>query len=313
MVLLVGDVEGDPQEVMDLLLAALISTAAAAYLWRDGEVPMGLGSGGVVYMPLDKHVTIIGPTRSGKTTLAKKIARRSRKKTLVLDWNGEYDIGLKVPAAKLKIDVSGLNKKILVELIGLSLNLNEPSIYFMYRSIKDYRIEKPEDLLAAIDSYLTTTKSETEMKAAVLRRLEYILDALSQGKVPISLLFRYRGNMVLDLSGLSLVEEKVLVSSLILTFIYNYFRRNNITKDIELIVIIDEAQNILTMNIIKHIVTEMAKYGVRAILVTNTLPSEDIMTHTNIIIVKPHISYRLNINYSSIIINDKIYRIYKFF
>ncbi|MEL9991552.1 MAG: DUF87 domain-containing protein [Thermoproteus sp.] len=298
---------------MDPLLVALISTAAAAYLWRDGEVPVGLGSGGVVYMPLDKHITIMGPTRSGKTTLAKKIARRSRKKTLVLDWNGEYDIGLKVPAAKLRIDVSGLNKKILVELIGLSLNLNEPSIYFMYRSIKDYKIERPEDLLAAIDSYLTTTKSETEMKAAVLRRLEYILDALSQGKVPIPLLFRYRGNVVLDLSGLSLVEEKVLISSLILTFIYNHFRKNKITKNIELIVIIDEAQNVLSMNIIKHIVTEMAKYGIRAILVTNTLPSEDIMAHTNIIIVKPHISYKLNINHSSIIINDKIYKIYKFF
>ncbi|MEM3326993.1 MAG: AAA family ATPase, partial [Thermoproteus sp.] len=89
--------------------------------------------------------------------------------------------------------------------------------------------------------------------------------------------------------------------------------KNKITKNIELIVIIDEAQNVLSMNIIKHIVTEMAKYGIRAILVTNTLPSEDIMAHTNIIIVKPHISYKLNINHSSIIINDKIYKIYKFF
>ncbi len=298
--------------MIDAALVALLSLALATYLWRSGEVFIGIGSTGAVYLPLDKHVTIIGPTRSGKTTLARKIARRSGRKALVIDWNGEYGIGPKIRASRLKLNISNLNKKILAELIGISLNLNEPSIYFLYRSIKDQKIERPRDLLEAIDSYLTTTKSETEMKAAILRRLEYILDAMDKGKIPLEFIIKYNGNLIIDLSELSLVEEKILIISLILTFIYNKFRNMSITKDIKLLLIIDEAQNIIGLNIIRHIITEMAKYGIRVVMVTNVIPPEDILAHTNIVLVKPHISYRFNINNSSIIINDKIIKIYKF-
>lgn len=297
---------------MDLLLLSLLALAAIAYAHRDDEVFVGIGSNGLSSVPLDKHITILGPTRSGKTTLARRIAKRSKKRALVLDWNGEYDIGLRVPASRIKIGVSNINKKILVELIGLSLNLNEPSIYFMYRSLRDQKIERLEDLIRGIDAYLTTTKSETEMKAAVLRRLEYIADVLSGGDIPLEALIRSKRNLAIDLSNLSLVEEKILVSSMILTYIYNLFRKKEITKDIKLLIIIDEAQNLLNLVIIKHIITEMAKYGIRCILVTNALPPGDILSHTNIIIVKPHISFNLGINYKSIIINDKIIRIYKF-
>ncbi len=307
-----SSIEGDAEAMIDPVLAALASLAALSYLLRDDEVPIGIGSNGISYVPLDKHITIVGPTRSGKTTLAKKIAKRSRKKTLVLDWNGEYEIGVKIPVSKLKLDISNINKKILVELIGISLNLNEPSIYFMYRSIKDQKVEKLEDLVNAIDAYLTTTKSETEMKAAILRRLEYIIDSLNKGKISMDKLIKFKKNLVIDLSNLSLVEEKILAASLVLTYIYNAFRNNKITKDIKLLIIIDEAQNLLNLTIIKHIITEMAKYGVRAILVTNVVPPNDILSHTNIIIVKPHISFNLGINHQSIIINDKIMKIYKF-
>ncbi|AEA11730.1 AAA ATPase [Thermoproteus uzoniensis 768-20] len=298
--------------MIDIALTALVSLALATYIWRDDEVFVGLGSGGLVYLPLDKHITIIGPTRSGKTTLAKKIASRSGKKVVVMDWNGEYSLGLKINASKLKLDISNINKKILAELIGISLNLNEPSIYFLYRSIKDQEVKRPKDLLTAIDSYLTTTKSETEMKAAILRRLEYILDALDKGRIPLDFIIKYNKNITIDLSSLSLVEEKILIISLILTFIYNKFRNMSITKNIKLILIVDEAQNILNLNIIRHIITEMAKYGIRVVLVTNILPPPDVMAHTNIILVKPHISYNFKVNNSSIIINDKIIKIYKF-
>ncbi len=312
MVQQVGRVEGNASEMIDLILLALLSLTVFAYVYKDDEVFVGIGSNGLSGVPLDKHITILGPTRSGKTTLARKIAKRSRKKVLVLDWNGEYEIGLKVPASRIKVDISNINKKILVELIGLSLNLNEPSIYFMYRSLKDQKIERLEDLIRGIDAYLTTTRSETEMKAAILRRLEYIADALSEGDIPLEVLIGSKRDLTIDLSNLSLVEEKILVSSMILTYIYNLFRKKEITKDIKLLMIIDEAQNLLNLSVIKHIITEMAKYGIRCVLVTNVLPPNDILSHTNIIIVKPHISFNLEVKYKSIIINDKIIKIYKF-
>ncbi|WP_167828052.1 helicase HerA domain-containing protein [Thermoproteus tenax] len=298
--------------VVDLLLLPLVLLLILTLLWREGEVLIGIGGAGLLYLPLDKHITIIGPTRSGKTRLAKKIAKRSGAKVIVLDWNGEYDLGLRVKAQNLKINISKLNKKILVELIGLSINLNEPSIYFMYRAIRDYQIKSPRDLIRALDSYLTTTKSETEMKAAILRRLEYVFDIISNGKINVEKIVKSRRSFTIDLSDLSLVEEKVLISSLILTYIYNYFRKSNISKKIKLIIIMEESQNLVNAAIIRHLFAEIAKYGVRVVMVSNVIPPPEMIVHSNVVIVKPHTLYDLKINKSSIIINDKIYRVYKF-
>ncbi|CCC81252.1 HerA helicase [Thermoproteus tenax Kra 1] len=294
------------------MLLPLVLLLILTLLWREGEVLIGIGGAGLLYLPLDKHITIIGPTRSGKTRLAKKIAKRSGAKVIVLDWNGEYDLGLRVKAQNLKINISKLNKKILVELIGLSINLNEPSIYFMYRAIRDYQIKSPRDLIRALDSYLTTTKSETEMKAAILRRLEYVFDIISNGKINVEKIVKSRRSFTIDLSDLSLVEEKVLISSLILTYIYNYFRKSNISKKIKLIIIMEESQNLVNAAIIRHLFAEIAKYGVRVVMVSNVIPPPEMIVHSNVVIVKPHTLYDLKINKSSIIINDKIYRVYKF-
>lgn len=266
-----------------------------------------------IYLPLDKHITIIGPTRSGKTTTAKKIIRRSGVKSLVLDWNGEYDGGLEIPANALTIDISKLSKKLISELIGLSLNLNEPSIYFLYRAIKDYNIKKLDNMLEALDAYLTTTKSETEMKAAVMRRLEYILDAIRGGRITLEKILKIKNNIIINLSILTLVEEKILLSLFILAYIYNYFQHNGISEEPRLLVVVDEAQNILQRGeVVRHLITEIAKYGVRIVLVSNILPPHDLLVHTNIIFMRPHIFYNINIKESSIIKSNKIIKITKF-
>jgi chloramphenicol 3-O-phosphotransferase len=50
---------------------------------------IGIGKRGPVFLPLDRHVIITGPTRSGKTSLAKKIIKRAGLPALVLDLSME--------------------------------------------------------------------------------------------------------------------------------------------------------------------------------------------------------------------------------
>lgn len=295
-----------------ILLLSILLISIIIYEFKD-NVLIGLHYIIPVFLPLDKHVTIIGPTRSGKTTTAKRIVKRSRIKTIVLDWNGEYDYGVKVPANALTLDLSKLSKKLISELIGLSLDLNEPSIYFLYRAIKDYIINNFDDILNALDSYLTTTKSETEMKAAIMRRVEYVVDAIRRGKIPMELILKTKKNIIIDLSFLTLIEEKILISLLVLAYLYNYFQHAGVSLKPRLFVVIDEAQNILERGaVVRHLITEIAKYGVRLILVTNILPPRELLVHTNVIITKSHYFYDSNIKEPSIIISDKPKKITKF-
>lgn len=76
---------------------------------------------------------------------------------------------------------------------------------------------------------------------------------------------------------------------------------------------VDEAQNILQRGeVVRHLITEIAKYGVRIVLVSNILPPHDLLVHINIIFMRPHIFYNINIKESSIIKSNKIIKITKF-
>jgi hypothetical protein len=120
--------------VWELVLLAVLFAASL----KDG-IFIGIGKRGPVFLPLDRHVIITGPTRSGKTSLAKKIIKRAGLPALVLDWHGEYG-GLRVDARLLKISLENFDKKLLAEILGLALNLNEPSVYFLYRAIRQRRL-----------------------------------------------------------------------------------------------------------------------------------------------------------------------------
>lgn len=64
-----------------------------------------------------------------------------------------------------------------------------------------------------------------------------------------------------------------------------------IEKGVRHVLIIEEAQNLLDMSgpsysIIDHIIMELAKYGLRAILVSNAVPKSSILKHCNIVLFK---------------------------
>jgi hypothetical protein len=97
----------------------------------------------------------------------------------------------------------------------------------------------------ALDNFLVTTRSEVEMKAAIARRLEYILDVFEGGRIPLEKLFSTKKRVAVDLSKLRLYEDKVLVALFILASLYNYLFERGEAKRPERLLVIDEAQNII--------------------------------------------------------------------
>ncbi|WP_054857358.1 ATP-binding protein [Vulcanisaeta sp. JCM 16159] len=229
----------------------------------------------------------------GKSSLVKAMIKKLRRKYVVtvLDWHGEYT-GLlpTLPTSAINIDLEKLPPKLLTEILGFGLGLNEPSMYMLYRMIRDGNYTNFNDLINKIDNYLVSTRTEAEMKAAILRRLEYSAMNIGKGIVDINSLVE--GDAVIDLSDLTIIEEKRLVSSLILAALYmHYMRRGLIEKGVRHVLIIEEAQNLLDIDsssysIIDHIIMELAKYGLRVVLVSNAVPKSSILKHCNIVLFK---------------------------
>ncbi|WP_243675094.1 DUF87 domain-containing protein [Vulcanisaeta distributa] len=234
------------------------------------------------------------PPGGGKSSLVKAMIKKLRRKYVVtvLDWHGEYTGGLlpTLPTSAINIDLEKLPPKLLTEILGFGLGLNEPSMYMLYRMIRDGNYTNFNDLINKIDNYLVNTRTEAEMKAAILRRLEYSAMNIGKGIVDIDSLVE--GDAVIDLSDLTIIEEKRLVSSLILAALYmHYMRRGLIERGVRHVLIIEEAQNLLDIggssySIIDHIIMELAKYGLRVVLVSNAVPKSSILKHCNIVLFK---------------------------
>ncbi|NPA69777.1 MAG: ATP-binding protein [Crenarchaeota archaeon] len=280
--------------MIDLALAAFAASVLAVSMLRNGgncEILIGRSGITPCVLNFNRHLCVYGPTRSGKTSFIRYLARKLARKYIVtiLDWHGEYlDIEniVNVEYNLVHIDVSKIPLKLLVEVLGHGLGLNEPSMYLLYRILKNSKVEDIADIVKAVEEYFVTTRTEAEMKAAILRRLEYVLSNMRMGIIEPDMLVSE--SCCIDLSGLTVIEEKKLASSLILAILYVYYMSNGVVcRDPRHFIIIEEAQNLLDSNsILYHIILELAKYGVRVILVTNTLPDSSILAHCNIIVFK---------------------------
>ncbi len=241
-----------PMDILSISAIAIPASLVVASLAKEflgDNVTVGTRFMIPYKVPLDKHLCILGPTRGGKSSLVKAMIRGLRQKYVVtvLDWHGEY-AGLlpTLPTSAINIDLEKIPPKLLTEILGFGLGLNEPSMYMLYRMIRDGNYKSFSDLISKIDNYLVSTRTEAEMKAAILRRLEY--SAMNIGKGIVSIESLMEGDAVIDLSDLTIIEEKRLVSSLILAALYmHYMRRGLIEKGVRHVLIIEEAQNILDM------------------------------------------------------------------
>ncbi len=290
--------------MIDLALIGFMLAVLAATLEASSKDSLLIGRKGIIpyFLSLNRHICIYGPTRSGKTAFIRYLVSKLSRRYIVtvLDWHGEYsDLEiLTIGYDMVQVDVSKIPLKLLTEILGHGLGLNEPSMYMLYRILKNSKLESIRDILSSVEEYFATTRTEAEMKAAILRRLEYVLANMSRGILDPEILTKE--SCCIDLSGLTVIEEKRLAASLILTMIYVYYMRNGIIrKDPTHFIIIEEAQNLMKdkdyNSILHHIVLELAKYGVRVILVTNTLPDSTILTHCNLLIFKIRPEYMQNL------------------
>ncbi len=283
-------------DVLSIGAIAIPASIAVASLMRDfstDSVTVGTRFILPYKVPLDRHLCVLGPTRGGKSSLVKAMIKGLRRKYVVtvLDWHGEYTGVLPtLPTSAITIDLEKIPPKLLTEILGFGLGLNEPSMYMLYRMIRDGNYTNFNDLINKIDNYLVNTRTEAEMKAAILRRLEYSAMNIGKGIVGIDALME--GDAVIDLSDLTIIEEKRLVSSLILAALYmHYMKMGLIEKGVKHVLIVEEAQNLLDINgpsysIVDHIIMELAKYGLRAVLVSNAVPKSSILKHCNIVLFK---------------------------
>ncbi len=282
--------------MIDLLLLMTLATAslyaAIQEARREASVRVGRRWGILPHrLRLSRHICIYGPTRSGKTSFIRALVRELAKNFVVtvLDWHGEYtDIeGVpSIPYNMLNLNLETMPKKLLAEVLGHGLGLTEASMYLLYRVLKNAKIEEPRDVIRAVDEYFAVTRAEAEMKAAILRRLEYVLTGLTSGIVDTKLLTEY--SCSIDLSNLVVIEEKRLASSLILAMLYVHYMNTGLVQHLPRhFIVIEEAQNLLSQgSILDHILLELAKYGVRVILVTNVLPSSYLLKHCTLIMFK---------------------------
>ncbi|WP_054842526.1 DUF87 domain-containing protein [Vulcanisaeta distributa] len=170
-----------PMDVLGISAVVIPASLAMASLAREfsgDNVTVGTRFMIPYKVPLDKHLCILGPTRGGgKSSLVKAMIKgglRRKYVVTVLDWHGEYS-GLlpTLPTSAINIDLEKIPPKLLTEILGFGLGLNEPSMYMLYRMIRDGNYTNFNDLISKIDNYLVSTRTEAEMKAAILRRLEY--------------------------------------------------------------------------------------------------------------------------------------------
>ena len=273
---------------MILLIFAVATSkfsGKALYVGRRGLIPL--------FVPFDRHIIVLGPTRSGKTRFAKSVASRFKGRVLVFDWNGEYrDLAKPVDASLMRIDFRKLPKKVMVELLGLGLGLSDASIYLLYKIVRDIDIGDLDDLIRAVEAYLAVTRAEAEMKFGIIRRLEFIRN-IAEGRIGLLDLLSFNNvkKFVIDLSGLVLVEERVLLTSLLLAELYfaTALLPRGLSDRPRLLIVIDEAQNILNSslsNVVFRYLAELAKYGIRVVLVSNSIPSKDFTIHSIVILTE---------------------------
>jgi hypothetical protein len=109
-----------------------------------------------------------------------------------------------------------------------------------------------------------------------------------------------------DLSRLRLYEEKVLIALFVLASLYNHLFEKGVAKRPERLLVVDEAQNIMKRgDVVRYLVFESAKYGLRVVLVSNEMPPQDLLVHGTHIITQPHYTYNLKVKRSAVLRNNE--------
>jgi KaiC/GvpD/RAD55 family RecA-like ATPase len=245
---------------------------------------------------LRRHALIVGPTGSGKTTIAKRIVEMAAKRDVrvtILDWKGEYtsyvknavvvrkvniwDNGGRTPTEKAVIAVEML-REITRDIADVS---SASAALLLKELIKLYREKETpttKDVVDRLDRFMQTALAErrlaeANMAAALLRRLHWLLlDEESPDENENA--YRNPAVTIYDLSSTSSSYLKTLYALAILSKKYYMALKTGTNNELLEILVAEEAQNFAYTrrvgeppSMAERIIYELRGYGVGVILV----------------------------------------------
>jgi energy-coupling factor transporter ATP-binding protein EcfA2 len=245
---------------------------------------------------LTRHLVLLGPTGSGKTTVAKAIIAKTLKSLkpptiIVIDWKGEYKQFLSMATVVRKVpniwDVPGDSPRekalaateLIREMSKDVIEITPASSLLLLRVLtEEYEKGMPttEKIMRILERYAEVAQregryAESNMYLALVRRL-FILLVDEERKVENEIADDSK-IIIYDLGSMPSIHLKTLYANYVLMSIYRESTKAK-ADGLKAIVVAEEAQNYIhgrrlgeLPTIAERIVYELRSYGVGVILV----------------------------------------------
>lgn len=289
-----------------------------------GELELQLG------IDVSPHIIISGSTGSGKTSLCKILAKRLMSEgvsVIIIDYHGEYrDLD-----SFIVIDASENSPQIIPSQHeeGKTLELVDSlrSIFrlgalqvSMLTAVVEEMIRRGgksfSDLLSTAEEMLEEYKDDPRSREILLSIIPYlkILSTHIRGK-PIdigSIISGSRPYIIIDMSSIGSEYASTLYAEYLLKQVWSYKVAGGHRREIDLVIILDEAHNILRGSVedfISRIFRESRKYGLSVVISTQQferLPQE-VVNNTNTFFLLRHTDPRV-IDRISRLVGDDLWR-----
>jgi energy-coupling factor transporter ATP-binding protein EcfA2 len=275
---------------VSLMLLATTTTIMVVAVIRSRRL-LGI----IPLQELRRHMVLLGPTGSGKTTVAKAIIAKTLEKspatTVIIDWKGEYTNFLSNASIIRKVDIwdapgDSPREKALVAIEMLReisrdiVEMSPPSTLLLLRILEEeYKrgVPKTERVISLLERNAALAQkegrvTESNMYLALIRRL-YLL--LIDEERSVENEANDSQVIIFDLSLLPSVYLKILYSVYVIWKVYKEaIRRFSGADSLKLLLLTEEVQNYIRPRraeelptVAERLIYEIRSFGVGVILV----------------------------------------------